>query len=143
MEFYQYRAILFGSYGILLLLEICFFISLSNRLLAELVEKLFEIIRLDHQKLIMNFFGVNINFLASRRFCLSLIIQLAFIPWITLLLLIDGCVLQIQNLSIQDFCPLSASDCFQMDKSLTYMLQRTLCIKGINQMDSVSLVALD
>jgi hypothetical protein len=128
MEFHYYRAIFFGSYCVLFLLEISFFALLSNRLLAELVEKLFEIIRLDHQRLLMNFFGINIDFLSSRRFRLSLIIQLAFIPWITLLLLIDGCILQVQNLSNQDFCPLSANDCFLVRKSGTY--ERIVCPPG-------------
>ncbi|CAF1436092.1 unnamed protein product [Adineta steineri] len=125
MEFEHYRVILFGGYGVLLLFEICFFMSLPNRLLARLVEKLFGIIRLDHQRLIMNFFGINIDFLSSRRFRLSLIIQLAFIPWITLVLLVDGCIFQLQHLSGQDFCPLLDSDCFLMDKSLTY--KKILC----------------
>ncbi|CAF1390919.1 unnamed protein product [Adineta steineri] len=128
MEFEHYRAILFGGYGVLLLFEICFFISLPNRLLARLVEKLFGIIRLDHQRLIMNFFGINIDFLSSRRFRLSLIIQLAFIPWVTLILLVDGCIFQLQHLSGQDFCPLLDSDCFLMDKSLTY--KKILCPPG-------------
>ncbi|CAF1509866.1 unnamed protein product [Adineta steineri] len=128
MKFEHYTGILFGGYGVLLLFEICFFMSLPNRLLAKLVEKLFGIIRLDHQRLIMNFFGINIDFLSSRRFRLSLIIQLAFIPWITLVLLVDGCIFQLQHLSGRDFCPVLDSDCFLMDKPLTY--ERILCPPG-------------
>ncbi|UJR19604.1 hypothetical protein I4U23_022738 [Adineta vaga] len=140
MEFHHYRAILFGSYGVLLVFEICFLLALSNRLLAELVERLFGIIRLDHQKLIMNFFGVHIDFLSSRRFRLSLIVQLAIIPWITVLLLVDGCVWQIQELSSQDVCPLSPSDCFLLEKSLAYT--RIVCSPGEILSNSTSIDAV-
>jgi hypothetical protein len=86
MEYDTYRIILFLGSAVLLFIEVCIFISLSNRLLAEMIEKLFKITRLDHQTLLMNFCGIHIDFKSSRRFRLSMIGQLAIIAWIILLL---------------------------------------------------------
>jgi hypothetical protein len=77
MEFRNYVAMLIGGAVALLIFELCVFISPSNRLLAELLEKLFEITRLDHQMLIMNFFCIQIDFISLRRFRLSLTDQIA------------------------------------------------------------------
>ncbi|CAF4826617.1 unnamed protein product, partial [Rotaria sp. Silwood2] len=50
---------------------------LPNRLLANFIAKQFAITRSDKQKFIMNLYGIKIDFLSSRRFRLSLIVQLA------------------------------------------------------------------
>jgi hypothetical protein len=62
MEYNTYTATILDFSAVLLVLENCVIISLSNRILAELVEKLFGIMRSDNQTLIMNFYGVQIDF---------------------------------------------------------------------------------
>jgi hypothetical protein len=128
MKFNHYQAIMYGGSILLLLLEICLIVLLSNRLLAELIERIFEIPRLDQQTSIMNFFGVQIDLKSSRRFRLSFIVQLAIIAWINLLLLLDGCVLQVQHLSGQDLCPSETSDCFTMGEFSSH--ERIACEPG-------------
>jgi hypothetical protein len=103
-------------------------LPLSNRLLAELIEKLFEIPRLDKQTLIMNFCGIEVDFKSSRRFRLSLIGQLAVIAWLITLLLIDGCIMQLQHLSEKDYCPIETSQCFMMGQFSKH--ERIVCEPG-------------
>ncbi len=112
----------------LLIFEICVFTLLSNRLLSELIEKMFEIIRLDHQKLKMNFYGIQIDLTSSRRFRLSLTCQLSFITWIIILLFTDGCIMQVHYLSKKDLCPIQTSDCFTIGKLSTD--ERIVCQPG-------------
>jgi len=114
MDYYDYQTVMSGCSAGLFLLELCILISLSKRLLAELIERAFEITRLDHQTLMMDFFGIQINLRSSRRFRLSLIFQLAGIASINLLLIIDGCIIQVHRLSGRDLCPPVLSDCFKM-----------------------------
>jgi hypothetical protein len=128
MEFYQYKIMVIGCSIVLFLLEICLFAFLSNRLLAELIEKMFEIIRTDHQNFKMNFYGIQIELTTSRRFRLSLASQLSFITWITILLLMDGCVMQVHYLSTKDLCPIPISDCFTIGKLSTN--ERVVCQSG-------------
>ncbi|CAF2159207.1 unnamed protein product [Rotaria magnacalcarata] len=85
---------------------------LPNQLLANFIEKLFGIIRSDKQQLMMDFYGIEISFLASRRFRVSLIFQLVAIVWIVSLVLIDVCIFQVMQLSEGGFCPQQRSDCF-------------------------------
>jgi hypothetical protein len=128
MDFYNYQVIMFGCTVGLFFLELCILTSLSKRLLAELIERLFEITRLDHQTLMMNFFGIQINLESSRRFRLSLSFQLAVIASINLLLMMDGCILQAHHLSRRDLCPPGLSDCFKMEILSTH--DRIVCQPG-------------
>ena len=114
MEFYHYTAIILACPAILLFLGLCVFGFLPNRLLAELIERMFEIVRIDHQVLMMNFFGIKIDFVSSRRFRLSLVCQLSFTALVMLLLLISECIIQARHLSLEDLCPLQNSDCFAL-----------------------------
>ncbi|CAF3500551.1 unnamed protein product [Rotaria socialis] len=88
---------------------------LPNRLLVNFIEKSFNIIQSDKQQLMMNFYGIEISFLASRRFRVSLIFQLVAIIWIVSLVLIDVCVFQVMQLSAGSFCPQQRSDCFNFN----------------------------
>jgi hypothetical protein len=128
MDYYNYRTVMIGCSIGLFFLELCILISLSKRLLAELIERAFEITRLDHQTLMMNFFGIQINLESSRRFRLSLIFQLAGIASINLLLLMDGCIMQVHHLSGRDLCPPVLSDCFKVEIFPTH--ERIVCQPG-------------
>lgn len=88
---------------------------------AELIEKTFGIVRCNKQEWIMNFYGVQINFLSSRRFRLSLIFQLAAIAWIIVLVLLDGWLLQVRQLSSHDTCPQQSSDCFSLTSIVSHV----------------------
>ena len=103
---------IFGSSAILLCIEIIFLALLPKRLLAELVEQLFDINCIDHRNLLMSYFGRKINFFTSRRFRFSLVIQIAFIVWVMVLLLLDACSMHIKYFSNNDNCPSQPSDCF-------------------------------
>ncbi|CAF1384852.1 unnamed protein product [Adineta ricciae] len=120
LDFDHYRLILFGGHFLSFILEICLFLLISNRILTELMGKLFEINQLHNQKEILSFYGININLFSSRRFRFSMIFQLAFTAWIGFLLLIDGCVFHVARLSSNDSCPSSMSDCFLLETSREY-----------------------
>ena len=112
MEYERYGVFLFGgSFGLLLfvLLLTCL---LPNRTLAGLFEKQFGIMQSNKEQLIVNFYGVEIKFLSSQRFRLSLVWQYAAIIWTVLVLFIDGCLFQVQTLSESEMCPKYAIDCF-------------------------------
>ncbi|CAF4356784.1 unnamed protein product, partial [Rotaria sordida] len=94
MEHETYQFILYGiAFGVFFV-EIFIVLLLPNQLLANLIEKSFAIIRPDKQQFMVNFYGIEINFLSSRRFRLSLAFQLAAVIWIISLLLFDGCIFQ-------------------------------------------------
>jgi hypothetical protein len=112
MELSNYRMLIFGGAAVLFVIEICVFVMLRNRLLAELLEKLFGITRLNPSGFLVNFSGIEIDFQSSQRFRISLICQLAVISWINILLFIDGCVMHAQHLYGNEKCPQEGSDCF-------------------------------
>lgn len=115
MTFETYRSIIFSfTYG-LLFVEIAVALSLPNRLLANIIEYQFSITRSDKEKLIMNFYGIKISFLSSRRFRLSLIFQLVIILWIVGLVCFDGWILQLNQLPNGEACPSQPSDCFNFN----------------------------
>jgi hypothetical protein len=128
MNFGTYRAMTSGFSFALLFLEICVFISISNRLSAELIGKLFGIIQSDDQTFMMNFYGVQIDFLSSRRFRLSLIFQLSLVAWIISLLFIEGWIMKVQHLSGEDLCPLLDSACFITQKFSSH--EQIVCEPG-------------
>ena len=128
MEFWQYRLLLVGCSMAMLVFIICMLMLLRKRLLAEMIEKLFEIIRIDCRTLLMDFFGHHVNLRSSRRFRLSVMIQLAEITSIALILILDGCIMQVQYLSKKDTCPTQESDCFTFGKSSTH--ERIVCPSG-------------
>lgn len=112
IEFDTYRWILLGIEFGLLFIEILILFLLPKRLLASLIANQFAIPRNDKQHFVMNFSGIEIDFLASRRFRISLILQFANIIWIIMLLFVYEWILQIQLLSESDICPQKTSDCF-------------------------------
>lgn len=128
MEFQHYRLMMAGCSIALFLFLMFILLLISKRLLAELAEKFLDIIRLDHRTLIMDFFGRQIDLKASRRFRLSIIIQLADMTSIIFLLLLDGCSMQVHYLSNKDTCPGQMTDCFTYGKSSTH--ERVICPPG-------------
>ena len=119
LTFQDYRAIVSGVSAIVFIIEICACALLPNRFLAQLAEKFFGITRTDRDSLIVTFNRTQIDLASSRRFRLSLAVLLATIGWIYSLLLIDGCVMQVQHLSPKDACPSQTSACFVMGLSST------------------------
>lgn len=116
MEYNHYMTMLFGCSAVLLVIEVLFFALLSKRLLAELIENLFDINCIDQKDLSMSYFGHKINFSTNRRFRFSLSTQVAFILWMMILLLLDGCIMNIKFFSNDDICPPQPSDCFIGEK---------------------------
>ena len=114
LDLATYRALFYSCAAAIFALETCFLLLIPHCVLAELFEKVFQITRSGSNVLMMNFFGVNVDFGSSRRLRLSLIGQLATIASINILLFVDGCVIQVQHLSGEDLCPKANSDCFLM-----------------------------
>ena len=130
LEYNTYRGMVFGGAAALLVLEAVFLFLLPLRILVEMCEKVFEITRSGSNAMMLNFFGVHIDFELSRRFRLSLIGQLVTIAWINVLLLLDGCGMQIQNLSGEDMCPKAGGDCFRIGVKGIPSHQRVPCEPG-------------
>ena len=128
LEFDAYRGIIFGGAAVILLIELICCLLIPKRLLVEMLEAVFRIKPLADDPYLINFFGVPIHFLTSRRFRYSLVVQLAIVGWINLLLFVDGCIMQVQHFSIEDSCPTVRSDCFQMGNPSVH--QRVECQSG-------------
>ncbi|CAF4046057.1 unnamed protein product, partial [Rotaria sp. Silwood1] len=128
MEFNTYRAIIYGIAIGIYFIKLVQFLLLPNRLMVKLIEKLFDIVRIDKTTWTMNFYGIQMNYLASRRFRVSLIVQVTAIGWITIFLLVDGWIMQVQYLSQKDDCPQQKSDCFTIPN--IYSNKRLICEPG-------------
>ena len=119
MEYETYRSVLFGNaFGLFFCVLLVVYL-LPNRLLAELFEKQFDVVRSNKEQWIVNFYGVEINFLASWRFRLSLIWQFAGTTWTILLLLNNGWLFQARDLSEHEMCPIHAIDCFTYESMIS------------------------
>ncbi|CAF3210944.1 unnamed protein product [Rotaria sp. Silwood2] len=119
-----------GCSFLILLFEVSIFIGISHQLFAELVEKLLDINRIDNQTFIMNFYGFQVNLLLSRRFRLSLSIQLGISTCIISLLILDGLLMNVQKLNDHDLCPTIDHDCFVIRK--ISLSQRIVCQSGLS-----------
>ena len=128
MEFWQYRLLVLGCSKVSFIFLIGVLMLLRKRLLAEMVERLFDITRMDCRTLMMDFFGHHVSLRSSRRFRLSVIVQLAGITSIVFTLLLNGCVLKIHYLSKNETCPMQASECFTFGKYSTH--ERIPCTVG-------------
>ena len=128
LSFEAYRGVLFGVSGGIFLLELCVCVLMPHRWLAMLGEKLFGITRSDRDSLVVTFCHTQVDLASSRRFRLSLALQLTTVGWIIILLLIDGCVMQIQHLAQDDLCPAQTSACFVIGLSSTH--ERIFCSTG-------------
>ena len=114
MNFDQSRGILLGCSTVLLLLIIGFCLLLPKRTIVKIIEKLFNIDRPDPTKPAILFYGVEVDLKSSRRVRYSFITLLAILIWINMLLLVDGCILRVLNLSLDDPCPTLNSKCFEI-----------------------------
>ena len=112
MEYSFYVGLYFGCSIALLIIGICVIAFLPKHFRVEIIEKLFHIKCIDKTKLILSYFDLEISFLTSRRFRLSLNSQIILIIWIILLLLVDGCIVTVHFHSANDTCPTQVHDCF-------------------------------
>lgn len=128
MNFDHYRGLLFGIAGVVFLAEFVFFKCLPKFLLTEIIEKLFNIKRIDSHSYVFHFYGVEVDLRLSRRFRYSFIFLIATLIWINILIIIDGCVLQFQNISMNDPCPSAKGACFVMGKITSH--SRVDCLPG-------------
>lgn len=136
MEFSDYRWMMVGCSVVLFVFLFSVLMVLPKRILAEMIEKFFDITRLDHRTFMMDFFGHHVDLLSSRRFRFSVIIQLADITCIAFLLLLDGCSMQVHYLTKKDMCPTGVYECFTFGKGSTH--ERMICSSGESLVNATS-----